>query len=86
MTPPVVVTVDAGGAAASSTFPRLLVHAEERADVTVVLRLRNDSLDTPQYLVALCAAGSGASSLTIVPWPCPSAIAAFSAPDRLAPP
>jgi len=39
---PVVVTVDAGGAAASSTFPRVLIYAEERADVTVVLRLHSN--------------------------------------------
>lgn len=45
---PVVITVDAGdasGGAASATLPRVLVYAQERSDVTVVLHLR--SSDAP---------------------------------------
>ncbi|MFN8638721.1 MAG: SufD family Fe-S cluster assembly protein [Dehalococcoidia bacterium] len=44
---PVVITVEAGNAssAASAVLPRVLVYAQERSDVTVVLRLR--SSDAP---------------------------------------
>jgi Fe-S cluster assembly protein SufD len=44
---PVVITFDAtsSGEAASMVLPRLLIHAQEQADVTVVLRLR--SSDAP---------------------------------------
>jgi Fe-S cluster assembly protein SufD len=39
---PVVITVDASRVpASSSVLPRLLIHAEEQSDVTVVLRLRS---------------------------------------------
>ena len=38
---PVIVTIDAGALADASIFPRLLIVAEERAEGTIVLRLRS---------------------------------------------
>ena len=38
---PVTVTIEATNTASGSVFPRVLIHAEEQSDVTVVLRLRS---------------------------------------------
>ncbi|MSP22226.1 MAG: SufD family Fe-S cluster assembly protein [Dehalococcoidia bacterium] len=40
---PVIVTLDVANGAAGSVFPRILIHANEQSDVTVVLRLHSDS-------------------------------------------
>jgi Fe-S cluster assembly protein SufD len=48
---PVVVTFDAKGADSGALFPRVLVHAEEQSDVTVVLRLQ--STDAPLLIAGV---------------------------------